>query len=281
LDPEVMTVRLEHSANDDRPPVDLPAYLARIGYEGTLDPTLETLKSLHFAHASTIPFENLDILLGRGISLDPADLQAKLVTARRGGYCFEQNALFAAVLESLGFPLRRLAARVQFGATEIRPRTHMLLEVEVENEPWLVDVGFGSTGPRYPVALRRGEPDHQGAWTYRVKNEGDAFVLQSHEPDGWLDLYVFTREPQYAVDYVIANHYMATHPHSPFVQNLIVQKGSLSSRLNLHNGELTEVTPAGTTVATVAEDDSLLGLLADRFGLELPPKTRFRRQPQA
>ena len=273
-----MTLSLGHPSDYIPPPLDLPAYLARIGYEGTLDPTLDTLKSLHFAHASTIPFENLDILLGRGISLDLSDIQAKLVTARRGGYCFEQNALFAAVLETLGFKLRRLAARVQFGATEIRPRTHMLLEVEVENEPWLADVGFGSSGLRYPISLLRGEPDSQGAWTFRIRSEGERFVLQSQEPDGPLDLYVFTREPQFAVDYVVGNHYTATHPHSPFVQNLIVQKGGLSSRLNLLNGELTEVTPVGSTVVAFAEDDGLLDLLADRFGLEFPAGTRFPRR---
>jgi N-hydroxyarylamine O-acetyltransferase len=274
-----MTTPVEHPHNDIQPTLNLAAYLQRIGYEGNLDPTLETLKELHFAHTSAIPFENLDILLGRGISLDLADLQAKLVASRRGGYCFEQNALFAAVLESLGFKLLRLAARVRFGATEIRPRTHMLLEVEVDNEPWLADVGFGCTGLRYPVLLRPGEPDRQGAWAFRVKSEGQVFVLQSQEPEGWLDLYAFTREPQFAVDYVLGNHFTATHPHSPFVQNLIVQKGSLSSRLSLRNRELTEVTALGTTVTTLAEDDLLLDLLADRFGLELPPGTRFPGQP--
>ncbi len=115
-----------------------------------------------------------------------------------------------------------------------------------------------------------------------MKSEGHLFVLQSQEPEGWLDLYAFTREPQFAVDYVLGNHFTATHPHSPFVQNLIVQKGSLNSRLSLRNRELTEVTPLGTTVATFADDDdSLLDLLADRFGLELPRGTRFPRLPPA
>ena len=153
------------------PTLDLDAYLARIAYAGTLDPTLETLKALHFAHTSAIPFENLDILLGRVISLNLADLQAKLVTSRRGGYCFEQNALFAAALESLGFDVIRLAARVRFGTTEIRPRTHMLLEVRVDHELWLADVGFGCSSPLYPVRLRQGEPEQQGGWSFRVRNE--------------------------------------------------------------------------------------------------------------
>ncbi len=162
-----MTTPVEHPGNEIPPALDLAAYLQRVGYGGSLDPTLETLRALHLAHTSAIPFENLDIPLGRGISLELADLQAKLVASRRGGYCFEQNALFAAVLESLGFKLLRLAARVRFGATEIRPRTHMLLEVEVDNEPWLADVGFGCAGLRFPIAMRRAsptvrEPGHSG-----------------------------------------------------------------------------------------------------------------------
>jgi N-hydroxyarylamine O-acetyltransferase len=133
-----------HSTEQNR--VDLVAYLARIDYAERLDPTVATLRNLHFAHATQIPFENLDILLGHPISLDLAALASKLVTARRGGYCFEQNTLFAAVLESLGFVVTRLAARVRFGSTAIRPRSHMLLSVAIDGVEWLADVGFGGEG---------------------------------------------------------------------------------------------------------------------------------------
>jgi N-hydroxyarylamine O-acetyltransferase len=270
----------EHVQNDAEPALDREAYLARIGCEGSLDPTLETLRALHFAHVSAIPFENLDIILGRGISLNLGDLQAKLVTSRRGGYCFEQNALFAAVLESLGFKLDRLAARVRFGTTEIRPRTHMLLAVQVENEPWLADVGFGCTGPLYPIRLQGGEPDRQGVWSFRVRNEGEELVLQSLESDGWFDLYAFTREPQHPVDYEIGNHYTATHPNSPFVRNLVVQKGSPQSRLILLNRELTEVSSREKTSETIIDDADLVEVLADRFGLFFPRSTRFPKEPE-
>jgi N-hydroxyarylamine O-acetyltransferase len=271
-----VTMSNEQRAHDNGPALDLAPYLARIGYDGSLDPTLETLRALHFAHVLAIPFENLDIVLGRGISLDLADLQAKLVRGRRGGYCFEQNALFAAVLESLGFTLTRLAARVRFGATEIRPRTHMLLEVEVENTRWLADVGFGSAGPLYPIKMQEGEPVQQGVWSLRIRNEGDVFVLQSHEPDGWLDLYAFTREPQYAVDYELGNHFTSTHPHSPFVQNVIVQKNGPHSRLILRNRELIEVKPGEQTGETLGDDSAVVKMLADRFGLLFPRETQFR-----
>jgi N-hydroxyarylamine O-acetyltransferase len=255
--------------------LDRDAYLARIGYDGRLDPTLEALRALHFAHTSAIPFENLDIVLGQTISLDLPHLEAKLVTARRGGYCFEQNALFAAVLESVGFDVVRLAARVRLGATEIRPRLHMLLEVRIDAEPWLADVGFGCSGPLYPICLLDPAENQQGCWTFCIRAEGDELVLESGESDAWFDLYSFTREPQYPVDYEAGNHYTSTHPHSPFVQNLVVQKGGLESRLILRNRELTELKPTEKSTEPVEGDEALLELLAKRFGLHFPAETRF------
>lgn len=112
--------------------LDLQAYLRRIGYQGAVEPTRRVLEALHLAHATHIPFENLDILLGRPIALDLASLQSKLVARRRGGYCFEHNLLFAAVLREFGFEPTLLAARVRFRTTAVLPRTHMLLLVEGE-----------------------------------------------------------------------------------------------------------------------------------------------------
>jgi N-hydroxyarylamine O-acetyltransferase len=266
----------EPVGDNAHPTLNRDAYLARIGYDGGLEPTLETLRALHLAHACSVPFENIDIVLGRTISLDLDDLQDKLVTARRGGYCFEQNALFAAALESLGFDVTRLAARVRFGATEIRPRLHMMLEVQVDAEPWLADVGFGCAGPLYPIRLKDAEPQAQGAWRFRVRSEGDQLVLESHESDGWpVDLYAFTREPQHPVDYEIANYYTSTHPHSRFVRSLIVQKGTLQARWSLHDRELTEENPKETDTRSIASDAELRDVLADRFGLTFPPGIRF------
>jgi N-hydroxyarylamine O-acetyltransferase len=265
----------EHLENDVVPAFERSAYLARIGYEGSLDPTPLSLNALHFAHVSSIPFENLDIVLGRSISLDLGDLQTKLVTSRRGGYCFEQNALFAAVLESLGFNVRRLAARVRFGTAQIRPRLHMLLEVEVDGEPYLADVGFGCSGPLWPLALNEVGVQQQGSWAFRVNREGDSIVLQSHELDDWLDLYAFTRELQDPVDYEPGNHWTSTHPDSPFVRGIVVQKGTPISRLILRDRELTEVTPDQSTSEILHDDQALLDVLANRFGLAFPKETRF------
>src|SRR5262249_55036820 len=151
--------------------VDLDAYFARIGYVGDHSPTLPVLPTLHRAHVGHISFENVDVLLGRPIRLDLDSLQAKLVRGRRGGECFYQNALFAAVLEALGFRLTRLAARVRFGATGVRPRSHMNLLVEVDGSPWLADVGFGGDGLLEPLPLVEGRESRQAAWTYRLMRE--------------------------------------------------------------------------------------------------------------
>src|SRR3954468_20653067 len=123
--------------------MDFEPYFKRLGDTGDRAPTLATLARLQYAHATAIPFENLDIHLGRPIRIDLESVTEKLVDHQRGGYCFEQNALFAAVLESLGFPVTRLAARVRLGRPgTITARTHMLLAVEADGRRWISDVGF-------------------------------------------------------------------------------------------------------------------------------------------
>jgi N-hydroxyarylamine O-acetyltransferase len=263
------------------PVVDLKAYLARIGYAGRVDPSLATLQGLHFAHATSIPFENLDILLGREISLELDALQSKLVAGRRGGYCFEHNTLFAAVLDLVGFQVTRLAARVRFGSTAIRPRSHMLLSVKVDGQPWLADVGFGGEGLLYPLPIQNREKSRQFGWTFRVEGEGECQVLQSLHTDGWFDLYTFTQEPQYPIDYVVASHFTATHPHSPFVQSLVAQRQNRETRFTLRNHELTEESPSRKNSRTLPDDNAVLATLAEVFGLSFPAGTRFRIRDQA
>jgi arylamine N-acetyltransferase len=190
--PQAMSPPLPGSAR-----LDLPAYFDRIGYAGSREPSRVALEALHLAHATHVPFENLDILLGRPIGLDLESLQAKLVRARRGGYCFEQNLLFAAVLEALGFAVTRLAARVRLRITRALPRTHMTMIVRVDGEDWLADVGFGGDGLLLPVRFDPAAPSRQFAWTYRVARDSNdsLWVLQSLHDGGWLDLYAFSSNP--------------------------------------------------------------------------------------
>ena len=262
------------------PTADLDAYLERIGYAGELRPDASTLAALHLAHATHIPFENLDVLLGRPIRLEPASLQAKLVAGRRGGYCFEHNLLFAGMLRTLGFPVTPLAARVRYRTTLVLPRTHMLLLVRADGGDWLADVGFGGEGLLLPVPFGSGEPSRQFEWTYRVVQHGGGWQLQSLRDGAWLDLYAFTREPQEIADYEMANYYVSTHPSSRFVQTLTVQLPGVEVRHVLRDRELMQDRGSTTTMRTITSDEELLTVLAQTFGLHLEAGTRLLRPGQ-
>lgn len=221
------------------------------------------------AHVLAIPFENLDIHLGREIHIDLDSIVTKLVDGGRGGYCFEQNALFSQVLESLGFSVTRLLGRVRMGdAVSPRPSTHMTLRVDDR----LVDVGFGAATPLGPVPFS-GEPVTFGEWTYHIERmtapEGDdVWAL-------WLGdrlLYTFSDEPRHPVDYVAPNHYTATHPMSRFITGgITVQQANDDVQTVLQGRELSEFRPDGVTVTEVDPAD-LGAVLRDRFGLQLTPQ---------
>jgi N-hydroxyarylamine O-acetyltransferase len=257
--------------------VEIDAYFRRIEYDGPREPTPEVFERLHLAHVGHIPFENLDILLGRPILLDLESLSKKLVANQRGGYCFEQNTLYAAVLEELGFQVQRLAARVRMGATSVLPRTHMLLCVEIGVESWLADVGFGASGLLRPIRLVSGAVSRQFAWTYRLVEESGLWILQGLQNDAWQDMYAFTQEPQFPVDYEMANHYTSTHPTSRFVQTLTAQLSTPEARYTLRGREI--IVEKGTEVRqqTIEDDEALLEVLALPFGLRFPAGTRFRQ----
>lgn len=259
---------------DKRDEFGLEAYLERIEYVGPRNVSLEALTGLHLAHATHIPFENLDVLLRRPIRLDRESLEAKLVRGRRGGYCFEQNLLFASVLEYLGFPVKLLQARVRLGAQRVLPRTHLLLAVDFGNERWLADLGFGSCGLLEPIPLGIGE-FQQFAWRYRLALESGLWVLQAPVGGVWHDLYAFTLEPQLAVDFEPLNHYVSTHPDSRFVQTLTVQRVAPESRRLLKNNEFFMMTPLGESHRTLRSNVELLEVLAGQFGLDFPSGTEF------
>ncbi len=261
---------------DSPPPFDLRAYLARIGFAGEPRRDFSTLRALHEAHATHIPFENLDILLGRGIRLDLASLEAKLVRDRRGGYCFEQNALFAAALEEIGFPVTRLSARVRLGIPTTLPRTHMLLKVEADGGSWICDVGFGAWGLLQPIALAANVETEQDGWTYCLRREDEVtWVLQCHECPLGPDLYAFDLTRHLPVDYEPANFYTSTHPESRFVLSLTAQRVGRGVRHVLRNRELVTIHADGTHAELIATHEQLLDVLAVCFGIRLPAGTRF------
>jgi len=258
---------------------ELDAYLARIGYTDELQADAATLARLHLAHATHIPFENLDVLLRRPIRLDLASLHAKLVGRARGGYCYEHNLLFASVLRTLGFAVTPLAARVHHRTTQTLPRTHMLLMVQADGGDWLTDVGFGGEGLLLPVAFDTAEPSRQFAWTYRAAERRGGWMLQSLRDGVWIDLYAFTREPQELADYEMANYWVSTHPSSRFVQTLTVQLPGVEQRHVLRGGELTLDRGSTATTRTIT-DAEVPGVLAAIFGLQLEPGSRLPPLPR-
>lgn len=250
--------------------IDLDAYFARIGYTGPRDPTSETLEALCRLHPQAIPFENLDTLTGKvpGLGLD--ELQAKLVTGRRGGYCFEQNGLFEAVLTALGFQLTPLAGRVQWGFppdTPPRPRTHKVLKVATEAGVYLADVGFG--GPALPGPLRF-EPEIEqdtGHGVFRLFPVGEEMQLQVRLPEGWTAKYRISLEPQQPSDYQMANWFVATHPASPFHSNLMCASIRPDHRLGLFNTDLAIRWRDGRVEKRVLGGEGLVRLLVEEFRL--------------
>lgn len=209
---------------------DLPAYLRRIGVDRPVPLTVAGLASLVRAHRMAIAFENLDILLGRGISLAPRAVFDKLVHHRRGGYCFEQNALFDRALGALGFTGRPLMGRVWFRAEEdvTPPRTHQLQLVVLDGQPWIADVGFGgSLTPPLPLVEGESEPDGEGLCFRLRRDEAHGWMLERRgaprfmdisgdEASRWQVQYSFTTDLIFDADREMGNHWTSTRPDTRF-----------------------------------------------------------------
>jgi N-hydroxyarylamine O-acetyltransferase len=261
-----------------QPLVDLEAYFARIGYRGSREPTLSVLQQLYDRHSCTIPFENLDVLLGRGIRLDLASLEAKLVRDRRGGYCFEQNGLFAYVLHQLGYEVSTIAASVRWNvpAEVVLPRTHMTLVVRLDGIPHLVDVGFGGLALGAPIRLDTEDSQATAQHPRRVVRQGEFLMHQAWRNDMWLDVYRFSFEPHTAADYEMANWYTSTHPNSRFRNNLIVARAGADRHWSILNREFnTRHVDGEVETRTMSDAEELLDVLRDTFGLDFPRGTRF------
>lgn len=262
---------------DPAPWIELDAYCERIGYDGPCTPTLETLQALHRLHPDAIPFEAIDVLLGRGIDLAPAAVDAKLIHGHRGGYCFEHNTLFERVLSATGFQVERLLGRVLWNApagAPPGPRTHMTLRVTIDSVPWLADVGFGAVAPTAPLRMDTAEPQATDHEMFRVFPLGDQIRVQAWTGDRWRSLYELSPEPQLEADLEPANWYTATHPHSAFRTELYVTRATPSARYALSGTRLTTRLPDGHVAEECLDVAGIERALDEVFHLPVAPEWR-------
>jgi N-hydroxyarylamine O-acetyltransferase len=259
--------------------IDLDAYFSRIGYQGPRAPTLDVLQAITAAHVQAIPFENLDVLLGRPIELDTRALFHKLVTLRRGGYCFEQNGLLLEVLGMLGFDAKPLSARVRLQRPRdyLPPRTHVFIRVDLGDQVWLTDVGVG--GASLSSALRFCAGDQQPTLhePRRLVKEGELWFHQVLYGSEWQDVCEFTGEEMPRIDRELANWFTSTHQQSHFRNRLMAARAlPAGRRIALLNRDLTIRERNGhAQTRCIASADELLTVLAESFGLHFAPGTRF------
>jgi len=250
-------------------------YLTRIGYKGAIKPDLETLDALHAAHLSAIPFEAIDPLLRRPVSLDLGSLQQKLVDTRRGGYCFEQNALFKAALEAIGFTITGLAGRVRWMSppeSPLGPKTHMMLKVELDEGAYLADVGFGACLLDQPLKLDIDIDQDTGMGTYRLSQTEGLFSLAAKRGTGWRTMYVFDLQPQIRADYDLGNYFTSTSPLVPFTGRLIMEKLAAYRRYKLVNRTFVAEVRDGEVIAeeTIGSADQLRRIIDEKFNVMVP-----------
>lgn len=251
--------------------MNIKAYLKRIHYHGSTEPTLETLRGLHIAHLLAVPFENLDIHLGRAIVLDEERLFAKIVGERRGGFCYECNGLFAALLRELGFHVTMLSARVRmsdgsggFG----QEFDHLTLRVDLE-EPYLADVGFGESF-REPLRMIPDAEQVQPLGRYRLIDEGHTWRYDSRDHAGeWRAEYLFTLQPRHFQEFAAMCHWQQTSPDSPFTQKRVCSLATQDGRITVRDDRVIITRHEHREEIPLADADAYTEALRTHFEISL------------
>jgi N-hydroxyarylamine O-acetyltransferase len=249
--------------------LDLDAYLSRAGLagHGALRPDGDSLAALHAAHLAAFPFENLDIMLGRGVRADLGSIQAKLVGGGRGGYCFEHGQLLGAALERLGFGVERMLARV-WRPDMVGARTHLTLRVTAGGQRWLVDAGFGAS-PAGPVPLDASGPREIGDWSYDIAAGDDpgTWRLRELQAGTWVTLYTVEEARVHPIDIAMSNHFTSTYPDSWFTHVRIVARRDPDAIRSLLGRTYTITRPGHVKERRDLTDREWATVVADDFGL--------------
>ena len=249
--------------------MDLKAYCDRIGFRGPLRPDLATLIALHRAHLQAVPYENIDVQLGRPLTPDPAQAFDKIVGRARGGWCYEMNGVFGAVLAEIGFKVTRMAgAAMREVAGDEAIGNHLVLLVEMDGEPWIADVGFGD-GALEPFRLKAGPMAFEG-YPFRLEAmETGWWRFHNHEFGGAksFDFRVGPADPGLLA---ARCHWLQTAPDSHFVLNLVVQRYRDAQILQMRGRTLRTVTASNVEIRLIGSADELVAILARDFALHVP-----------
>lgn len=252
--------------------LDVIGYLARLGIQSLPKPTLATLQALHYSHPQVFAFESLNPLLGIDVNLETQAIYRKMVVEGRGGYCFEHNLLFGAILNSLGFEVKSLAARVLWEVPEnkILPRDHMVLMVKIEDTHYLADVGFGGNTMTAPLVMDICEPQSTSHEWFRLCMLENQYVLSIQIKGGWKDMYQFGLEEYLLSDYQVISWYLGNHPDSIFTRDLMAAITRKDKRYSLKNNQFSIHQKDGTTVKRILQSPKeLLDLLKHEFKINI------------
>lgn len=246
--------------------MDVSAYLERIGYHGDTAPTLENLRSMHRAHALSVPFENLDIGLGTSIVVDEGVNFDKIVRRHRGGFCLELTGMFGRALRALGFRVDVIGARVMIDGRLGRPRSHMVLVVHLD-EQWIADVGFGGRVIE-PLRMADGVEQLVGDRRYNVACDGDHWFVTGTEPGNPTGIYTFTQDPLEFEEFHEVCHWLQTSPDSRFTQGSIASLARENGRVTLVGTRLITTNGEERVERDIAPEDVRAVLLSE-FGITL------------
>ena len=249
--------------------MDTAAYLARIGYTGPLNPSADTLRGLHLAHLYTVPFENLDISLKRKITCDEERFFHKIVELRRGGFCYELNGAFAALLRALGFRVTLLSGRVAREDGSASPEfDHLALLVDLE-EPWLADVGFGDSFLE-PLRLKTELEQEQLSGRFRIVPVGDVMIVQRQlAGQPWKSQYQFTLKPYQLEDFEARCQFQQTSPDSHFTRQRVCTLRTPDGRITLSDLTLIRTVKNHREEQTLNSEEEWRGALVEYFGVRL------------
>ncbi|MHC8371372.1 arylamine N-acetyltransferase family protein [Pseudomonas sp. MDT1-85] len=259
---------------------NLALYLQRLGFEAPPAPTLETLRQLQLRHTGAFPFENIATLMGEPVLIDLPSIEQKVLHDGRGGYCYELNNLFLALLQTLGFDARGITGRVVMSQPEgaWTARTHRLSVVTLDGVRYITDVGFGGMVPTAPLILDTEAKQSTPHEPYRIESHADGYTLRANVGGEWRAMYIFDLQRQEDIDYTLGNWYVSTHPESSFLKQLMVARTGEGWRRTLNNGSFAiHRMGSDSERRQVADVEELIGLLESEFGIRVPAHEALKR----